>query len=138
MSLQPPHSLRTRLLWFLLAAITLTALVQAVIAYRTARSEADEIFDYHMQQMAMSLRSGLPLAGSGQDGDDRHDEEGYDFVVQVWTSDGLRAFQSARAALGDRRDLSPAQELHDHISELGRSFHLRQVSGVCEAGQCGM
>ena len=105
MSLQPPHSLRTRLLWFLLAAITLTALVQAVIAYRTARSEADEIFDYHMQQMAMSLRSGLPLAGSGQDGDDRHDEEGYDFVVQVWTSDGLRVFQSARAALPRRAEL---------------------------------
>ena len=75
MSLQPPHSLRTRLLWFLLAAITLTAVVQAVIAYRTARSEADEIFDYHMQQMAMSLRSGLPLAGTVHDGEDRPDEE---------------------------------------------------------------
>ncbi|WP_128002529.1 ATP-binding protein [Piscinibacter defluvii] len=105
MSLQPPHSLRTRLLWFLLAAITLTAVVQAVIAYRTARSEADEIFDYHMQQMAMSLRSGLPLAGTVHDGEDRPDEEGYDFVVQVWTSDGLRVFQSAHAALPRRAAL---------------------------------
>lgn len=102
MRLQPPHSLRTRLLWFLLAAISLTAAAQALIAYRTARSEADEIFDYHMQQMAMSLRSGLPVAGTQDGAADAHDEEGYDFVVQVWTTDGVRVFQSARAALPQR------------------------------------
>jgi two-component system, OmpR family, sensor kinase len=100
--LQPPHSLRARLLWFLLAAITLAAVVQALFAYRTARAEADEIFDYHMQQMAMSLRSGLPMAGAPGASDNVHDEAGYDFVVQVWTADGLRIFQSARAALPQR------------------------------------
>lgn len=102
MSLPAPHSLRRRLLWFLLAAITLTAVVQALIAYRTARSEADEIFDYHMQQMALSLRSGLPLTGASGISDNVHDDEGYDFVVQVWTSDGLQVFQSTRAALPQR------------------------------------
>jgi two-component system OmpR family sensor kinase len=105
MSLQPPHSLRTRLLWFLLAAITVTALTQAAIAYRTARCEADEIFDYHMQQMAMSLRSGLPRASPGQGSGTMDDQEGYDFVVQVWTSDGLRVFQSAHVALPQRAEL---------------------------------
>ena len=99
MSLQPPHSLRTRLLWFLLAAISITALAQAFVAYRTARAEADEIFDYHMQQMAMSLRSGLLVVPSGAGADAPHDAENFDFVVQVWTADGLRVFQSARAAL---------------------------------------
>ena len=53
-------SLRARLLWFLLAAIVLAGAVQALVTYRTVLREADEIFDYHMQQMAMSLRSGLP------------------------------------------------------------------------------
>ena len=56
------HSLRGRLLWFLLAAITLAAVAQATIAYRTALHDADQIFDYHMQQMALSLRSGTPLS----------------------------------------------------------------------------
>lgn len=102
MRLQPPHSLSARLLWFLLAAITLTAAVQALIAYRTARSEADEIFDYHMQQMAMSLRSGLPMTGAQGGADEREGDEGYDFVVQVWTADGVRVFQSARASLPQR------------------------------------
>ncbi|HZV63942.1 MAG TPA: two-component sensor histidine kinase, partial [Telluria sp.] len=41
------HSLRGRLLWFLLAAITIAALAQASIAYRTALRDADQIFDYH-------------------------------------------------------------------------------------------
>lgn len=105
MSLQPPHSLRTRLLWLLLAVIVVTALVQAFVAYRTARAEADEIFDYHMQQTALSLRSGLPRqAAVGHDGDEGHDES-YDFVVQVWTQDGLRVFQSARAAIPRRETM---------------------------------
>lgn len=102
MRLTPPHSLRTRLLWFLLSAIVVTALAQAMFAYRTARSEADEIFDYHMQQMALALRSGLPSSGLSSGSEDPQDSDVNDFVVQVWTSDGLRVFQSARAALPRR------------------------------------
>ncbi len=86
-------SLRARLLWFLLAAIVLAAGVQALVAYRTVLKEADEIFDYHMQQMALSLRAGLPpsAAVGGLGGG----EQNFDFVVQVWTSDGVRIFESA-------------------------------------------
>ena len=102
MRLRPPHSLRARLLWFLLVAVTLTALAQAFIAYGTARAEADEIFDYHMQQMAQSLRAGLPVAGPPSATHDEDDEEDHDFVVQVWTVDGVRVFQSVRSALPDR------------------------------------
>ena len=56
MKVRVTHSLRGRLLWFLLAAITLAAVAQATIAYRTALHDADQIFDYYMQQMALSLR----------------------------------------------------------------------------------
>ena len=94
-------SLRARLLWFLLAAIVLAAGTQAFVAYRTVLKEADQIFDYHMQQMAFSLRAGLPPSaavgglGSG--------EENFEFVVQIWTADGVRIFESAaRAALPQR------------------------------------
>jgi len=97
------HSLRGRLLWFLLAAITLAALAQASIAYNTALSDADQIFDYHMQQMALSLRSSTPLsnnearerieAGPGSD----------DLVVQMWSPDGVQVFHSvSRARLPQR------------------------------------
>ncbi len=103
MSLPMSHSLRKRLLWLLLFAIILAAAAQAIIAYRTALAEADVIFDYQMQQMAQSLRPGFPvgdgLGGPFASGDD----ENFDFVIQVWTADGLRVFQSTpRAELPQR------------------------------------
>jgi len=98
---RPSHSLRARLLWLLGAAIALAVAVQAGIAYRTARAEADELFDFQMQQMALSLRTGLPLAvtpgGLAVDGEAL---EG--FVVQVWTLDGLPIFRSGVRALPER------------------------------------
>ncbi|MYM94429.1 ATP-binding protein [Duganella vulcania] len=95
------HSLRGRLLWFLLAAITMAALAQAMIAYRSALSDADQIFDYHMQQMAMSLRSSATLTNKAAD--TAADPENDDLVVQVWTPDGAQVFRSlSRAALPQR------------------------------------
>jgi two-component system OmpR family sensor kinase len=92
------RSLRGRLLWLLLVAIILTAGAQAVIAYRTARAEADVIFDYQMQQMALSLRPGLPVGGELGETFEKDDDEHFDFVIQVWSADGVRVFQSTRRA----------------------------------------
>ncbi|HJV01544.1 MAG TPA: ATP-binding protein [Burkholderiaceae bacterium] len=86
------HSLRGRLLWFLLAAITMAAVAQAMIAYRSALYDADQIFDYHMQQMALSLRSSAPLANSAAAPNSDPDND--DLVVQVWTPDGVQLFRS--------------------------------------------
>jgi len=99
------HSLRGRLLWFLLAAITIAALAQASIAYRTSLHDADQIFDYHMQQMALSLRSGTPL--SNDEAKARMEAEtssgNDDMVVQMWSPDGVQMFHSvSRARLPQR------------------------------------
>jgi len=101
------HSLRGRLLWFLLAAITIAALAQASIAYRTALHDADQIFDYHMQQMALSLRSGTPLSNTEvQERMEANSEGGAgndDMVVQMWSPDGVQMFHSvSRARLPQR------------------------------------
>lgn len=97
------HSLRGRLLWYLLAAITIAALAQASIAYRTALRDADQIFDYHMQQMALSLRSNSPLSTITQGPSEAPDGANDDLVVQVWTPDGVQVFQSvSRARLPQR------------------------------------
>lgn len=98
MSLPFSHSLRARLLWLLLVAIILTAAAQAIIAYRTTRAEADVIFDYQMQQMAMSLRAGLPIAADLGERISTNEEENFDFIIQVWTADGARVFQSTQRA----------------------------------------
>ena len=42
------HSLRGRLLWFVLVAILLAAVAQAITAYRGAVQQADALFDEHL------------------------------------------------------------------------------------------
>jgi len=99
------HSLRGRLLWFLLAAITIAAVAQSTIAYRTALHDADQIFDYYMQQMALSLRSTTPLAAANTPVDTNMpaDPGNDDLVVQVWSPDGVRMFRSVSRALLPQR-----------------------------------
>ena len=109
MSLPLSHSLRGRLLWLLLVAIIFTAGAQAIIAYRTALAEADVIFDYQMQQMALSLRPGLSVKGELAETFDKNDDENFDFVIQVWSADGVRVFQSTRRAELPQRVQDTAQ-----------------------------
>jgi two-component system OmpR family sensor kinase len=90
------HSLRKRLLLYLLLAILLASVVQAITAYRGALQQADDMFDYHLQQMARSLRGGIPLGPPAPDSDAPGD---FDFYVQIWGPDGTQIFRSARTAL---------------------------------------
>lgn len=90
-------SLRLRLLVFLLAAIVLTALVQGVLAYRSALDETDALFDYQMQQTAYALRAGLPPDAQAT-GSTRPEYQNDELIVQVWTNEGLRIFESVVGA----------------------------------------
>lgn len=103
MKLAIRHSLRARLLGLLLLAILLTALAQAFVVYREARAEADSIFDYHMQQMAQALRTGVSMPDLPALDEQLTGDKGFDFLVQVWSNEGLTVFQSrAGAALPQR------------------------------------
>ncbi len=85
------HSLRRRLVLLLLASVIIVACIQALFAYRGALVQADEAFDYQMRQLALAFRADANDAASA-----RHslEIEGLDFVVQVWTEDGRRIYQS--------------------------------------------
>ena len=96
------RSLRARLLGSLLAVILLGALVQGAVAYRSALREADQLFDYNMQQMALSLRSGIPLINRGGPPEFEGLND-FDFVVQVWTVDGIRIFESSPSLILPQR-----------------------------------
>ncbi len=95
----PSNSLRKRLLWFVLVAILLAAVVQAVTAYQGALRQADAMFDDHLQQMARSLRGGIPQ-GLPQDDDDS--ATGFDLFVQIWGQDGTQIFRSTHSAMPPR------------------------------------
>lgn len=87
-------SLRRRLLWLVLAAIALASLLQASTAYRTALRQADAMFDEHLQEIARSVRGGMPFAPGLAPGD-----EGSGFLVQIWGPDGAQIFRTPRAPL---------------------------------------
>jgi two-component system, OmpR family, sensor kinase len=86
------RSIRARLLAWLFAGVVFVGVTGGLIVYRNALIEADAFFDYHLRQTALILRDqpveyslSLPLPAN---------DAAYDFVVQVWTLDGLRIYQS--------------------------------------------
>jgi len=93
------HSLRKRLLWFVLLAILLAAVLQAATAYRGALRQADAMFDDHLQQMARSLRGGMPL---GTPLLPEGSEPGFDLYIQIWGPDGTQLFRSTPSTLPQR------------------------------------
>ena len=85
-------SLRARLLAWLLGSVALVGVACGWFVYRNALAEADAFFDYHLRQTALFLRDQpveyllapqLPTADAA-----------YDFVVQVWSLDGVRVYLS--------------------------------------------
>jgi signal transduction histidine kinase len=98
------RSIRTRLLAWLLSAVALGALLGAGVTYRNVLREVEAQFDYQLRQMALSLRDQGVV--SPEDAAAIADEQ-LDFVVQIWSLDGLRIYASrtpvqfpARAVLG--------------------------------------
>lgn len=134
MSSRSPFSMRARLLWLLLAAVVLAAIAQALIAYSTAHVQANGIFDYHMQQMAMSLRSGLAASAPSSEGDVVAQKRANDFVVQVWTSDGMLKYQSSTVTqLPERSEVGFSEINSEGIAY--RVFSLRSSSQVVQVAQ---
>lgn len=93
-----PGSLGGRLLSLIGMAILGIMVLQGVFAYRNALEQTDTLFDYQMQQTAFALRAGLPVDAKGRPQGTPPEDENHEFIVQVWTNEGLRIFESA---LGD-------------------------------------
>lgn len=104
MSIPLSYSLRARLLFFLLAAIAVGALVQGAIAYRSTLQQADDIFDSLLQRTALSLGTGdglLRMGPSHTKGSATPMAD--DLIIQIWTPDGVRVFNSrSRRPLPDQ------------------------------------
>lgn len=85
-----PHSIRRKLLLALLAALALIGLASSGATWLAVRKEADDLFDYQLQQMALSLRDQtLQSQAAGIFGG-----LDYDFIVQVWNPHGALVYLS--------------------------------------------
>lgn len=85
-------SIHRSLLVTLLTAMSVVVLISTYATYRQVRLETDEIFDYHLRQLTLSMRdqkfSGeslpRPIPSDGN----------FDFVVQVWDREGSKLYIS--------------------------------------------
>jgi two-component system OmpR family sensor kinase len=85
-------SLRARLLVWLLGGVLFVGAVGGWFVYRNALAEADLFFDYHLRQTALLL-SDQPVEYLLNPVIPQTNAD-YDFVVQVWTLDGIRIYYS--------------------------------------------
>jgi two-component system, OmpR family, sensor kinase len=86
------NSVRARLLVWLLGGVLFVGAVGGWFVYRNALAEADVFFDYHLRQTALLL-SDQPVEYL-LNPDIPQTDANYDFVVQVWTLDGVRIYLS--------------------------------------------
>jgi two-component system OmpR family sensor kinase len=86
------NSVRGRLLVWLLGGVLFVGAIGGWFVYRNALVEADAFFDYHLRQTALLL-SDQPVEYLLSP-DIPQTTADYDFVVQVWTLDGVRVYLS--------------------------------------------
>ncbi|MFZ0007309.1 MAG: ATP-binding protein [Steroidobacteraceae bacterium] len=86
------RSLRAGLLAWLLGGVVCVGAAGGWVVYRNALAQADTFFDYHLRETALILRDQpveyllLPQIPPA--------DASYDFVVQVWSLDGVRVYLS--------------------------------------------
>ena len=89
-------SLRARLLAGLLVVLAIAAAIGGYGLYRASLAEADELFDYQLQQTALAFRDRVyeraPMPAPGFPLGD--EQARWDFIVQVWSREGVRVFFS--------------------------------------------
>ena len=97
-------SIRVRLLASIIALLVIAAISMGTVTYRNVLAETEALFDYQLQQMALSLRDQGEIASA--EADSLADAQ-LDFVIQIWTVDGRSIYASrahsalpARALLG--------------------------------------
>ncbi|MDQ3027831.1 MAG: sensor histidine kinase N-terminal domain-containing protein, partial [Pseudomonadota bacterium] len=96
-------SMRRRLLVWLLSSVLAGGIAAAAVVFYQARQQVNELFDYQLRQLALTLRDRdyIPsqLAAALQ-------TDGVDFAIQVWSADG-RALYNSHPQLGVPAPTSP-------------------------------
>jgi len=127
------RSLRARLLLSLLPLFVLAEAVIGTITYRYVLDESHALFDYHLEQMALSLRDQGAVPPPPVPPEER---EQFDFVVQIWNADGSKVYISqtrSKARLPDRATLGFSDVLTE--GERWRVYSLLARGRVIQVGQ---
>ena len=88
-------SIRRRLLLWLLAAVLAGGVAAASVVFFQARAEANDLFDYQLRQLALTLRDRTFIPSEFAEA--LQGEEALDFAIQVWGPDGSKLYESHRS-----------------------------------------
>ncbi|HEX4780858.1 MAG TPA: hypothetical protein VH301_08910, partial [Usitatibacter sp.] len=88
-------SIRRRLLVWLLAAVLAGGLTAAGVVFFQARAEANDLFDYQLRQLALTLRDRTFIPSEFAEA--LKGEDALDFAIQVWGADGTKLYESHRS-----------------------------------------
>jgi two-component system OmpR family sensor kinase len=86
-------AIRRKLLLALLGALLATGIAASGATWFAVRKEANDLFDYHLEQMALSLGDQTLTEST-----DLLPPLGQDYVIQVWNASGLLAYISRNGA----------------------------------------
>ncbi|TJZ78856.1 ATP-binding protein [Chitiniphilus eburneus] len=122
-------SLRRQLLVTVIAVSAIATTLSGTLAFIRARDEANALFDYQLQQLALAL-SDRPLGGNLPR---LGGVAGFDFVIQVWDRFGIRRYYShPHRVLPDRAQLGfatvPTSEGNWRVFSLARPDQVIQVA----------
>ena len=113
-------SIRRNLLVALLSALLLAGLVSSAATYFAARREANDLFDYQLRQMALSLRDQTLQSQTFP-----YPEFDYDFIVQVWDPRGSLVYLSNQDVL-----LPQSKGGFDTVSVNGEDWRIFTMSNA--------
>ena len=86
------NSIRSNLIAALIGAMVAAMFVGGWATYSAAHNEASDLFDYQLQQIALSLRD-QTFQGSAEA---LANDESLDYVIRVWNRTGLTIYSSRR------------------------------------------
>ncbi len=120
-------SIRRRLLGWLMAAVLGAGVLAAAVGYAVALHEMDELFDYHIRQLALSLASQAVQHDSALVAlPENAEHPEYDFAVQIWNERGDSVYLSPnypalppRATLGFSNVKDASGEWRIYATQLG-------------------
>ncbi|HEX5127927.1 MAG TPA: ATP-binding protein [Rhodocyclaceae bacterium] len=85
-------SIRRQLLFSMLLVVALSLAAGAFATYEIVHDQLDNVFDYHLRQIALSLRDQAFRNSVGPELSPN--DQVFDFVIQVWSVDGVRLYLS--------------------------------------------
>ncbi|MDB5804135.1 MAG: two-component sensor histidine kinase [Betaproteobacteria bacterium] len=99
------NSIRRHLLILLLATLTLGVLVASAAVYVLARQEANDLFDYHLEQVARSL-PGRSFSAIDPEVQSIEQSDDGSVVIQIWDRAGVQLYFSRPSSrLPERAEL---------------------------------